>query len=66
MFAMASGIQGDYEKAFSTFPKDADGKEVELKPFVRQARKLAKQLQDTRAKRAAVEKRTAEKRATGP
>ena len=55
--ALAGGIQGDFQKAFSEFPKDADGKEVELKPFARQARKLAKQLTDTLSKRAATEKR---------
>src|SRR5664279_3749516 len=59
--AMAGGIQGDYEKAFSEFPKDADGKEVDLKPFENQARKLAKQLSNMLSKRA-----TAEKRATAP
>ena len=59
--AMEGGIQGDFERAFSEFPKDADGKEVDLKPFARQTRKLAKQLSDTLSKRDA-----AEKHATAP
>ena len=53
--ALAGGIQGDFQKAFSEFPKDADGKEVDLKPFARQARKLSKQLNDTLSRRAAAE-----------
>ena len=56
MLALAGGIQGDFEKAFSEFPKNADGKEVDLKPFARQARKLAKQLNETLSRRAAAEK----------
>ena len=59
--ALAGGIQGDFERAFSEFPKDADSKEVDLKPFARQVRKLAKQLSDTLSRRAA-----GEKRATAP
>jgi hypothetical protein len=31
--AMASGIAGDYVKAFSGHPKDSRGKEVDLTPF---------------------------------
>jgi len=54
--ALAGGIQGDFERAFSEFPKGADGKEVDLKPFARRARKLAKQLDETLSKRAAAEK----------
>ena len=40
-FALASGIDGDYEKAFSEVPKKPDGKKVALKPFAARARKLA-------------------------
>ena len=40
-FAMASGIEGNYEKAFEDFPRRPDGKKVPLKPFADRARKLA-------------------------
>jgi hypothetical protein len=39
---MVHVIEGDFQKATSEFPKGPDGKEVYLKPFAHQARKLAK------------------------
>jgi hypothetical protein len=46
MLALAHGIQGDFNKATSEFPTGPDGQEVELRPFKKQAKKLAKQLAD--------------------
>ena len=43
-FALASGIDGDYEKAFEAVPKRPDGKKVPLKPFVECAGKLSELL----------------------
>ena len=40
-FAMASGIEGNYEKAFEDFPRRPDGKKVSLKPYVDRAGKLS-------------------------
>ena len=33
MFALASGIEGDFEKAFQDVPRHRDGKRVPWKPF---------------------------------
>ena len=43
-FALASGIDGDYEKAFEDVPKKPDGKKVSLKPFADRAGKLSELL----------------------
>ena len=43
-FAMASGIDGDYEKAFEDIPRRPDGKKVQLKPFADRAGKLSELL----------------------
>ena len=40
-FALASGIEGNYEKAFEDFPRRPDGKKVPLKPYADRAGKLA-------------------------
>ena len=53
MMAMAHGIDGDFQRATSQFPTGADGKEVDLTPFAKQARRLAKQLAVTLERRAA-------------
>ena len=50
--AMAHGIEGDFQKATSSFPTGADGKEVDLKPFAKRAKKFAKQLAALLEKRA--------------
>ena len=42
--SMAHGIQGNFDEAVSEIPKGADGKEVDLTPFARRARELAKRL----------------------
>lgn len=42
--AMGHGIEGDFQKATSSFPTGADGKEVDLHPFAKRAKKLGKQL----------------------
>ncbi|KAM0844478.1 hypothetical protein ACQ4PT_057038 [Festuca glaucescens] len=41
---MAHGIQGDFEKATTTYPKDADGEDMSLKPYAKMAKKCVKQL----------------------
>ena len=51
--AMAHGIQGDFEKATSSFPTGAGGEEVDLKPFSKRAKKWAKKLAEVLEKRAA-------------
>lgn len=38
-FALASGIDGDYEKAFEDIPRRPDGKKIQLKPFADRAGK---------------------------
>jgi len=43
-FALASGIDGDYEKAFEDVPKRPDGKKVHLKPFADRAGNLSELL----------------------
>ena len=43
-FALASGIEGDYEKAFGDHPRRPDGKKVQLKPFADRAGKLSELL----------------------
>ena len=43
-FALASGIEGDYEKAFEDVPRRPDGKKVQLKPFAERAGKLSELL----------------------
>ena len=43
-FALASGIDGDYEKAFEDVPKRPDGKKVHLKPFADRTGKLSELL----------------------
>jgi len=50
--AMGHGIEGDFQKATSSFPTGADGKEVDLNPFAKRAKKLAKQLAALLEKRA--------------
>ena len=44
MFALASGIEGDYEKAYEDHPRRPDGKKVKLKPFADRAGKLSELL----------------------
>ena len=44
MFALASGIEGDFERAFQDVPRQPDGKMVPLKPFADRARKLSELL----------------------
>lgn len=46
MFALASGIDGDFEKAFRDVPRQPDGKRVPLKPFANRAGKLSELLAD--------------------
>ena len=53
MLTMAHGIQGDFDKVASEFPTGADGKEVDLAPFARRARDLAKKLATLLEQRAA-------------
>ena len=60
MLTMAHGIQGDFDKVTSEFPKGSDGKEVDLAPFARRARALAKTLA------ALLEQRAADKAAIAP
>ena len=43
-FALASGIEGDYEKAYEDIPRRPDGKKVQLKPFADHAGKLSELL----------------------
>ena len=43
-FALASGIEGDYEKAYQDHPRRPDGKKVQLKPFADRAGKLSELL----------------------
>ena len=43
-FALASGIEGDYEKAYEDHPRPPDGKKVQLKPFADRAGKLSELL----------------------
>ena len=43
-FAMASGIDGDYEKAFEDIPRRPEGKKVQLKPYADRAGKLSELL----------------------
>ena len=43
-FALASGIEGDYEKAYEDHPRQPDGKKVQLKPFADRAGKLSELL----------------------
>ena len=43
-FALASGIEGDFEKAYSDIPRKPDSKKVALKPFAARAGKLAEML----------------------
>lgn len=50
---MAHGVQGDFDKVASEFPKGADGREVVLTPFARRARPLAKRLAKLLEQRAA-------------
>ena len=40
-FATTSGIEGDYEKAYADFPKQPDGKKVQLKNYAERSGKLA-------------------------
>ena len=40
-FALASGIEGNFEKAFEDVPRRPDGKKVQLKPYADRAGKLA-------------------------
>ena len=44
MFALASVIEGDFEKAFQVVPRQPDGKGVPLKPFADRAGKLSELL----------------------
>ena len=46
-FATASGIEGDYEKAYADFPKQPDGKKVQLKNYAERSGKLADLLAKT-------------------
>ena len=63
--AMGHGIEGDYQKATSEFPKGPDGKLVDITPFRKRARKHAKRLAVLVAQRAAErEKETTEEAAT--
>ena len=52
ILAMGHDIEGDFQKATSSFPMGADGKEVDLNPFAKRAMKLAKQLVALLEKRA--------------
>lgn len=45
--SLASGIKGDFKKAFYGPPKDASGREVALAPYDKKASKLALLLADT-------------------
>jgi hypothetical protein len=45
--ALASGIKGDFKGAFSTHPKGADGREVDLAPFGAKASRYAQILSET-------------------
>ena len=46
-FATASGIDGDLEKAYADFPRQPDGKKVQLKTYVESSGKLADLLAKT-------------------
>ena len=40
-FALAGGVDGDFEKSFEDVPRHSDGKKVQLKPYADRAGKLA-------------------------
>ena len=44
MFALSSGVEGDYEKSYEDHPRRPDGKKVPLKPFADRAGKLSELL----------------------
>ena len=46
-FATASGIDGDFEKAYADFPRQPDGKKVQLKNYAERSGKLADLLAKT-------------------
>ena len=46
-FATASGIDGDFEKAYADFPRQSDGKKVQLKNYAERSEKLADLLAKT-------------------
>ena len=63
--AMGHGIDGDFQKAFSEFPRGPDGTPVDLVPFRKQAKKHARRLAALVAQRAAErDKETTEEAAT--
>ena len=49
-FALASGIDGDYKKAFEDIPRRPDGKKVQLKPFADRVGKLSELLAELLSK----------------
>jgi len=64
--AMGHGIEGDFQKAFSEFPRGPDGTPVDLVPFRKQAKRHAKRLAALVAQRAADrDKEATEEAATG-
>ena len=54
-FATASGIDGDYEKAYADFPNHPNGKKVQLKNYAERSGKLADLLAKTLIKIASTE-----------
>ena len=50
--SFAHGIEGDFEKAASTYPTGPDGKEVDLKSFSKRAKECARLIADMLEKRA--------------
>ena len=65
-FALASGIDGDFDKAYEDVPRKPDGKKVALKPFADRAGKLAKKLADLVTKIAAARALSNEAASTAP
>ena len=59
-FALAGGIEGDFEKAYSDIPRKPDGSKVALKPFAARAGKLAEMLSQLVAKLLAAKTATSE------
>ena len=62
--AIAHGVKVDFPKIVSTFPTGSDGKEVDLKPASKLARKYSKQLMKLISAREAEEERAAAKKST--
>ena len=65
-FALASGIDGDFEKAYEDIPRRSDGKKVPLKPFAGHAGELAELLSELIRKTNASKKSTSASASVAP